>query len=387
MDEIINIYQAVAKLFMEIQQGLAAYVQYKTLFTAMLHYIIHIKQEYFIFLLFISPYLITAHTGETLRNKVYIAIIRLILVANINTKISTTLVCVIFLLQKKLSTDGVQTKNMWCTNIPMLQVQTAHNLFIQLCDTQSKTQWVQTLQYMECKYCHTDMVFITTQFGLQCPICGCIQELLGTIFVATHFYNHVGQKAKSGIFIPIRHYRFWIQHILGTNSEQELGTKQDPCGTKVLQQLQKIIMRDIICIALLSVENIRKMLQEIYRTDLYICVSLILRILTGVRPPQISESILLRGEYIFTEAITIREKVCTKGRIITNYYPYYIYTIFVAILPPNVTTNRRILQYIHLQGNVTLPIIVTVWESICMELPAIQWKPTDRTHCVHFFLR
>lgn len=135
----------------------------------------------------------------------------------------------------------------------------------------------------------------------------------------------------------------------------------------------------------MTVENIRKMLKEINRTDLNNCVSLILRKLTGVGPPQISESILLRGEYIFTEAIKIREKVCKKGRINRNYYPYYIYKIFDAILPPNDTTNRRILQYIHLQGNDTLANNDSEWESICMELPEIKWKPTDRTHCVHFF--
>nr|CAD7112297.1 B385R CDS [African swine fever virus] len=385
MDEIINKYQAVEKLFKEIQEGLAAYDQYKTLISELLHYNNHIKQEYFNFLMIISPYLIRAHSGETLRNKVNNEIKRLILVENINTKISKTLVSVNFLLQKKLSADGMKTKNMWCTNNPMLQVRTAHNLFKQLCDTQSKTQWIQTLKYKECKYCHTDMVFNTTQFGLQCPNCGCIQELMGTIFDETHFYNHDGQKAKSGIFNPNRHYRFWIEHILGRNSEQELGTKQDPCGTKVLQQLKKIIKRDNKCIALLTVENIRKMLKEINRTDLNNCVSLILRKLTGVGPPQISESILLRGEYIFTEAIKIREKVCKKGRINRNYYPYYIYKIFDAILPPNDTTNRRILQYIHLQGNDTLANNDSEWESICMELPEIKWKPTDRTHCVHFF--
>lgn len=93
-----------------------------------MHYNNHIKQEYFNFLMIISPYLIRAHSGETLRNKVNNEIKRLILVENINTKISKTLVSVNFLLQKKLSTDGVKTKNMWCTNNPMLQVKTAHNL-------------------------------------------------------------------------------------------------------------------------------------------------------------------------------------------------------------------------------------------------------------------
>lgn len=118
MDEIINKYQAVEKLFKEIQQGLAAYDQYKTLISEMMHYNNHIKQEYFNFLMIISPYLIRAHSGETLRNKVNNEIKRLILVENINTKISKTLVSVNFLLQKKLSTDGVKTKTCGAPIIP-----------------------------------------------------------------------------------------------------------------------------------------------------------------------------------------------------------------------------------------------------------------------------
>ena len=183
-------------------------------------------------------------------------------------------------------------------------------------------------------------------------------------------------------FNPNRHYRFWIDHILARESEEELGDKADPSnqsGEKLLARLLSIVHRDRKILRLLGVEDVRAMLKEVKRTDLNKNVSLILKILTGVEPPSLSEKLLSKGEKIFSKAIQTRERVCRSGRVNRNYYPFYIYKIFDAILPEDDHENRRVLYYIHLQGEETLSNNDTEWEEICNKLDEIDWKPTDRT--------
>jgi len=247
-----------------------------------------------------------------------------------------------------------------------------------------------TVPYKECLECDTEMAVDTATAGLCCPGCGYIRELVGTIFDESQFFCQEGQKAKSGIFNPNRHYRFWIDHILARNSEQDLNLTErsqkisETGNAKIvlddlLQQLTSIVRRDQKKIRLLGVEDIRSMLKEVGRTDLNNSVSLILRKMTGVGPPLLSDELLLKGEKLFTEAIKIREHVCHAGRVNRNYYPFYIYKIFDGIIPEVDEENRRILYYIHLQGDETLSNNDAEWQRICEELPEIEWRPTNRS--------
>jgi hypothetical protein len=243
-------------------------------------------------------------------------------------------------------------------------------------------QWVITVNYCHCEECNVDMQIDSDSSELRCQKCGILRDLVGTVFDDAQFYNQEGQKAKSGTFNPNRHYRFWIEHILAMESEEELGDKNDAynqCGEKLLMSMTNILHRDKKILQLLDVEDCRSMLKELGRTDLNKNVPLILKKLTGVGPPQLPESLRLRGEMIFSKAIEIRGRICQNGRVNRNYYPFYIYKIFDAILSKTDNENRRILYYIHLQGTETLFNNDSEWEEICEELPEIDWKPTDRT--------
>lgn len=235
-----------------------------------------------------------------------------------------------------------------------------------------------------CEECNCEMSTDPDSSELYCNLCGSVKTIMGTVFEDSQFYNQEGQKTKSGSFNPNRHYRYWMDRILARESEEEIGDKNDPdnmYGEKVLERLRAIIARDKKTLQLLTVNDIRKMLKEIGRTDLNENVPLLLRKLTGIGPPQLPESICQRTEKLFIKAIEIGEQTKSQNRSNRNYYPYYIYKILDSILPADTIEDRemrRVLNYIYMQSSDTLAKNDRDWQKICEELEEIEWKPTIR---------
>ena len=242
-------------------------------------------------------------------------------------------------------------------------------------------------KYDFCSDCGLEMSINADTSELTCPGCGAVRELIGTVFDDAQFYNQEGQKAKSGSFNPNRHFRFWMEHILAREPEEELGDKDDPdnlCGEKALRGIQTIVTRDHKILRLLSVDDIRAMLKELGLTDLNKNVPLLMRRLTGVGPPSLSEMICQRVEKLFSKAIDVGEQVRPSARSNRNYYPYYIYKILDSILGDDDHENRRVLYYIYMQGQDTLDKNDREWEDICIELPEIEWVATKRTNAYKY---
>ena len=237
-------------------------------------------------------------------------------------------------------------------------------------------------RYNVCAECRAEMSVSADTSELVCPGCGKVRGLIGTVFDDAQFYNQEGQKAKSGSFNPNRHFRFWMDRILAREPEEELGDKEDPentCGEKLLARLRAIVRRDGAILRLLTVSDVRAMLKELGRSSLNKNVPLIMRRLTGVGPPSLSEAVCQRVEKLFSKAIEIGERVRPPGRTNRNYYPYYIYKILDAILGAADREARRSLYYIYMQGQDTLDNNDREWDEICAELPEIEWVSTDRT--------
>ncbi len=256
---------------------------------------------------------------------------------------------------------------------------------------------VPTAQQVDCDSCPScggRMAVDPGRSELLCGDCGVVQKLEGVVFDEAQFYSQEGQKAKSGTFNPNRHFQFWWTHILAREPEEELGDKDDPdnqYGEKLLESLQKLIKRDRrIILQRLSVNDIRNMLRdrEVNRTDLNKNVPLILKKLTGIGPPQLSEAIAARVENLFSKAIEIGERVRRVGRVNRNYYPYYIFKILDALLDendPEMAENRRVLYYIYIQSRETVEADDADWEQICQELKEITFTPTDRTKAQQYY--
>jgi hypothetical protein len=217
---------------------------------------------------------------------------------------------------------------------------------------------------------------------LRCGECGALRELDGTVFDDSQFYSQEGQKAKSGTFNPNRHFQFWWTHILAREPEEEIGDRDDPdnlYGEKLLERLRLIVARDRKVLRLLTVNDGRAMLREVGRTDLNKNVPLILKKLTGVGPPRISDAVAVRVENLFTKAIEIGERVRRSGRVNRNYYPFYIARIAEALIDEGDRESRRILYYIYIQSKETVEADDDDWEQICLELAEIAYRPTDRS--------
>lgn len=233
-----------------------------------------------------------------------------------------------------------------------------------------------------CDECAVEMTVDVDTAELTCPRCSRARALDGTVFDDAQFYNQEGQKAKSGSFNPNRHYLLWITHIQAQEPEEEIGDKEDPennYGEKLLEGMRQLIVKDRKVLRLLTIDDFRRLLQRLGRTDLNKNLPLIMKKMTGIAPPQLPEHYLQKAARIFMKAIAIDEKLRCLDNPNRSYYPYYIYKIFDGILPADDMENRRILCYIYLQGDDTLDKNDTRWQRICGELPEIVWRKTDRS--------
>ena len=240
------------------------------------------------------------------------------------------------------------------------------------------------VNFEQCQSCGAEMVVDPARSVLRCAGegCGSLRELVGTVFDDAQFYSQEGQKAKSGTFNPNRHFQFWWAHIHAREPEEEIGDKGDPenqYGEKLLAALGGIVARDGWILRLLTIYDVRNMLDEIGRTDLNKNAPLLLKKLTGVGPPQPSDSLAARVENLFTKGIEIGERVRRADRVNRNYYPYYIMKILEELLPPEDAEARRIFYYIYIQSKETVEADDDDWELICEELREIKYRPTDRS--------
>ena len=246
----------------------------------------------------------------------------------------------------------------------------------------SQTRILAGSDFHNCWECGIEMSVDTTKSELKCTRCGATKELIGTVFDDAQFYNQEGQKAKSGNFNPNRHYQKWITRILARESDLELGEVNE--REKVFEGLRGIVRRDKKIIRLLTVYDVRDMLKEIGRTDLNKNVPLIMKKLTGIGPPKLSDELVQRVGMLFTHAIDIRERVRPPERVNRNYYPYYIFKIFEAILDKNDYKSRRVLFYIYLQSNTTLENDDEEWADICKKLDGIDFISTNRDNGIKY---
>ena len=240
--------------------------------------------------------------------------------------------------------------------------------------------------YTNCPTCGVELINDYDNAELQCNKCGFVCHLVGTIYGDNCSIVQEKIKTRSGVFNPNRHFQFWWQHILAKEPEEELSiftSQDDPHnqhGEKLIVKLRELIKRDRKILRRLTVNDVRKMLKELgsHCTKLNKNVPLIMKKLTGIGPPSVTDEFSQKVEKLFNKAIEIGEKKRRKGRINRNYYPFYIYKIVDAISPPDDHETRRILYYIYLQSDPTIIKDDADWEDICKELQEIKFSVTKK---------
>ena len=190
--------------------------------------------------------------------------------------------------------------------------------------------------------CDCQMVY--DEFEMVCYSCGKIEPACPTILHDdVLLLKQEGQLFKPAKFNPSKHFKEWIDLILG---------RATFLPTNVLEA----------CANDKTVEDIRNSLKAIKRADLNKFSSHIYYGVTGKEIPKVSEENIIRAQYIFIRVIDARKQINELINKNMIYYPYYIFKIFELL------GEIDILKFIHLQNPKTLKKNDDEWRLICKHM-------------------
>ena len=113
-------------------------------------------------------------------------------------------------------------------------------------------------------------------------------------------------------------------------------------------------------------------------------IPLIIRIITGIIPPQLTgEEYSLTLKY-FNRVVNIFAQVKPKYKSNCPYHPYFFYKVLEqkCILQEDnkeqIEKKRKILSCIHIQSDSTLKKRDIIWKIICEEIDEFKYEPTDK---------
>ena len=214
---------------------------------------------------------------------------------------------------------------------------------------QCRLNTVERVPYTRCDECGCGLDWYDEWYRYVCPQCGMSKE-------GDCPYLREEQSVKGAQYDPLKHFWFWITHILGWEPVSELGD-----AFNLLEKMKDLRNRDKISAP--SVDDCRRWLKELGRSKLYKNMTRILKWLTNADHPLIDERAIEKAEVRFCYLLRIREKLNVGGN--RCYYPFYIYKIFDEILEGE---QRWVLSYIHLQSEKTRKKCDKEWKKIEEEL-------------------
>jgi|SRR3989344_1226892 len=227
--------------------------------------------------------------------------------------------------------------------------------------------------YEICK-CGMKMTINPKTSQLCCELCGKTKILYGTVFEDNQFYNQEGQKTKHGSYDPNRHFKFWMDRIQA--KENKVFPRED------IEIIEAIIKRDGYNNADITCDLMRKFLKEAKLTSYNDHVPLLLKLITGRQPPQLTfnENRVFAMKFnkimmIYHAIIAVSEE--KKGN--RPYYPYFIRKIAEQEFAGN-KEKLEILKFIHLQSGDTVTRHDKIYERICANADpedGLVYSPTD----------
>jgi hypothetical protein len=206
---------------------------------------------------------------------------------------------------------------------------------------------------------------------LVCTGCGACETLLGCVFEDVQFWNNEGQNVFSNGAAPDRHFESWLSRILARENVEELATKGEQdhdCGELLINTLRTYAVENGVLLQTINIKWIRSALKSCGFSKYNKNASLIMKLLTGVAPPQIPTEILDKVRGLF---LRVLERV--RGRM---YHPYYIYKLFDCVLADTDVENRRVLDRIHLQSRNAVISADREREKICTHIEGLVYRAT-----------
>lgn len=203
-------------------------------------------------------------------------------------------------------------------------------------------------EYIACPRCN---IYINSNV---CPLCKFIVfENIETNVI----------KSVPGNFNPNKHFYDTLIRTLAQEGTEEL-TKID---MSIICKIKKHIENDRLILQKINVNDVRRILKRIRKTNFNKNVPQIIRILTGIGPPKLPQEFICVILFWFSKVVVaIRELLGTKTHN-RNYFPYYIYKIVDAITPME-SPYRAVLNFIYIQSDTTVKKNDMFWKKICLKI-------------------
>lgn len=221
-----------------------------------------------------------------------------------------------------------------------------------------------------CKLCNEPMM-VTNMSEQSCLKCGICQDAALTIVDDENIGNDA-KNIKYGTYDPSKHCRYWLDRIQGREIA-DMSELEDIviCIKEHLSQ-DRIKNSDYITYSL-----IRNYLHKNGKSAYNEHIPLIRKLITGITPPQLTESELQKVNIYFIRIIKLYNTIKPSTKINCPYHPYIIYKILEQILQ-NGQRKTAILKCIHLQSSQTLIQNDKLWQKICEHILEFAYIPTDR---------
>jgi hypothetical protein len=216
--------------------------------------------------------------------------------------------------------------------------------------------------------CGGEFVLYAESNERKCGSCGMTATIYDNAIDDMNMYSQDMQKAKQNRHHPIQHCKTWVGRIqawVGPNVPDSVYTQLRVCFTR-----DKVILKNVTC------RSIRKYLKEKKLTAYNNFVPFIRKVLTGVSPPQLTQSELTRLYDTFSHVAKILQDMRPDNNI--NYYPVFIFKILDEQLPFG-TRKVQIMECIHLQSENTVKVIDNLYAQVCARMgrtdkpKAINW--------------
>jgi hypothetical protein len=220
-----------------------------------------------------------------------------------------------------------------------------------------------------CNICNEQMMI--TDIGEQsCIKCGRCQD--ATIMIVDDESTNDNKNIKYNSYDPSKHCRYWLDRIQGRETTDISEIEN------IVQYIKQQLIQDRIKnIDYITYNLIRSYLQKNNYSSYNEHIPLIRRLITGISPPQLSETELQKINIYFIRVIKLYNTIKPSTKINCPYHPYIIYKILEQIMT-NGSRKSAILKCIHLQSSQTLIQNDKLWQKICAHIPEFTYMPTDR---------
>jgi len=200
-----------------------------------------------------------------------------------------------------------------------------------------------------------------------------ICNMCGSIYNKPLIKNHNIDDINIIKYDFLRHYRIWLEKILGINDKylNKFQNEFNIIKNYIEREYPLIVERKKITINLL-----RQFLKKLNITKLNDLISILMKKICNTYIPTLNAKELNDMENLFINIIKVYDIIKNKNDVNRKYYPYFIYKIIEYYFRDN-KDKLILLNFIHLQKKKTLVQNDQVFKLICEKIPnLIEFKIT-----------